>query len=694
MKNSFSILKSSGSAISILLMVCAGLFCSCQSDDITSSKQQGYLVINVASNSEKSTFAAVEDDYSIVITDTKGKVVASYPKLSDVPQKITLSAGTYTVSAYSGEDVVAAFNQPYYAGHQSVKINFQETSTAELICRLANVRVTVDFSDNIRKNFTSYTATVTNGLENGTLVFKDGDINNGYFRANGYITWKLYLVNNNGTPFEFVKTIKGVEPRDYYKLTFDISDSAGGLDDGGIGLDVSVDPSTEDISHNINVILNPKPKPVFNSIGFAIGQQYMHTLGSKSEVSLNIDAQATLNFVRLSHSSSELAVIGLPFEVNLAAISEEEAATIKANTGLMWSTPISDAKVATISFDELFAKLPLGEHPIKVEALDAHNQLVKTLIDVIVLPDNEVTTSDAIPWAKIADIKGRWNTLEEPEVLGVEYKVFDATDWSVAPNVNISGKNVSCRIKGLLPETKYVARLYSSRDKANEIEFITGAATKIPNLNLESWSQDGKVWNPWGGDVPQFWDTGNSGVTTVGSSNTVPVDDADAIGGRAVRFESVWVDAFVYKTFAAGNLFTGTFKTNISDPAASVKFGKPYTAKPLQFSFYYKYKGTTINKGGGPHQGEPDQMQVYVSLEDWGGATTRPSNPTVVGYGEYSSATEQSTYKKVVADINYPNPKLTPTHIVFVATSSIYGGDFIGGVGSVLYLDEMDLLFE
>lgn len=34
-------------------------------------------------------------------------------------------------------------------------------------------------------------------------------------------------------------------------------------------------------------------------------------------------------------------------------------------------------------------------------------------------------------------------------------------------------------------------------------------------------------------------------------------------------------------TSAAGNLFIGTYKTNMTNPAASVSFGRPYTGARL-----------------------------------------------------------------------------------------------------------------
>lgn len=53
-------------------------------------------------------------------------------------------------------------------------------------------------------------------------------------------------------------------------------------------------------------------------------------------------------------------------------------------------------------------------------------------------------------------------------------------------------------------------------------------------------------------------------------------------------------------TSAAGNLFIGTYKTNMTNPAASVSFGRPYTgARPVKLSGYYKYEPHETNEGSG-----------------------------------------------------------------------------------------------
>ena len=91
--------------------------------------------------------------------------------------------------------------------------------------------------------------------------------------------------------------------------------------------------------------------------------------------------------------------------------------------------------------------------------------------------------------------------------------------------------------------------------------------------------------------------------------------------------------------------------------------------------------------------GKRDKAHIYVTLEDWGGATERPANVKVIAHGELLSDEDVSTYKEFKFDIKYNDTVNRPTHIVLSATSSYLGADFCGSEGATLYVDEFELLF-
>ena len=73
----------------------------------------------------------------------------------------------------------------------------------------------------------------------------------------------------------------------------------------------------------------------------------------------------------------------------------------------------------------------------------------------------------------------------------------------------------------------------------------------------------------------------------------------------------------------------------------------------------------------------------------------------LIGYGEFVDDKTVNEYTEFSFDIAYSNKKARPAKMTIVATSSRYGGDFSGskvsgsvGVGSELYVDEFELLYE
>ena len=91
---------------------------------------------------------------------------------------------------------------------------------------------------------------------------------------------------------------------------------------------------------------------------------------------------------------------------------------------------------------------------------------------------------------------------------------------------------------------------------------------------------------------------------------------------------------------------------------------------------------------------EARRYRIYIRLENWGGATERPANPTVIAYAALENNQVVADYTQFDLKLEYYDKVTKPTHIVIVASSSRYGEDFCGGPGSVLYVDQFALSFE
>ncbi|MEG0656439.1 MAG: PCMD domain-containing protein, partial [Mucinivorans sp.] len=111
------------------------------------------------------------------------------------------------------------------------------------------------------------------------------------------------------------------------------------------------------------------------------------------------------------------------------------------------------------------------------------------------------------------------------------------------------------------------------------------------------WS--GSYWYPNASGGNSYWATGNDGVVAgpVSMSANNRHEEQDVIKGKAVRLTSVRITFGLSPVkFAGGSIFTGDYKTNMSNPVSSVKFGRAYTGRPLGLKGWYKYKPQIINQ--------------------------------------------------------------------------------------------------
>lgn len=302
-----------------------------------------------------------------------------------------------------------------------------------------------------------------------------------------------------------------------------------------------------------------------------------------------------------------------------------------------------------------------------------------------------------------ADISGNVQSGKTPVI---EIKKNSDNDWTTVSqsDVNVSGTSFSVTVSGLSPDTQYDSKVSVDGNEISSTSFKTAPATPLTNGSLDNWHNVDKLWNPWEEGGQSFWDTGNKGAITISESNSIPTDDTCNGSGKAASLES----KYLVMKFAAGNLFTGSYVKTVGTNGV-LSFGRPFNAFPSKLRLNYKYTSSTIDKIGEDAlqylKGRPDSCYVYVALTDWDEPLeirTRPSerqlfdknDSKIIAYGEFIQGSTTSSYqqKDIILDYRYTNR--TPKYILVVATASKYGDYFTGGVGSKLWLDNLELIYE
>lgn len=305
--------------------------------------------------------------------------------------------------------------------------------------------------------------------------------------------------------------------------------------------------------------------------------------------------------------------------------------------------------------------------------------------------------------ATSATLSGSVQSGKEPVI---EYKKTTDSDWTtqLSSSIEISGTNYTTLLQQLTPGTEYECRVSVDGTIVGSQNFSTAPATPLTDGSFDNWNQDGKLWNPWPTGGTSFWDTGNKGAVTISDSNSIPTDETCNGSGLAASLES----KYLVLKFAAGNIFTGSYVKTVGTNGV-LSFGRPFTSFPSKLRINYKYTSATIDKVGEDAlsylKGRPDSCHIYIALTDWDEPReirTRPSerqlfdktDSKIIAYAELVQGSSTSTYqqKDLVLDYRYTNR--TPKYIVVVATASKYGDYFTGGVGSKLWLDNFELIYE
>lgn len=334
------------------------------------------------------------------------------------------------------------------------------------------------------------------------------------------------------------------------------------------------------------------------------------------------------------------------------------------------------------------------------------------------------SSSEVFAMVTKASLKGNIQSGKTPLI---EYKMQSETTWNTldASSITVSGTSFTASLIGLKANTTYQYRVSIDGTTGEEKSFTTAEAITLTNGSFDNWSSEPRnkwtLWKPWADASTVFWDTGNKGATTMGESNSTPSDETYNNIGKAAVLES----QNKLGIFAAGNIFAGTY-VGTAAPNGVLDFGQPFSSFPTKFRIHYKYTSTPISLIGREHEaklsylkGRPDSCQVYIALTDWDApfrAYTgvksgnvklddgtklyveaqlfNPNDSHVIAYGELTKGESVTSYTQADIVLNYRYTNRTPKYIVIVASSSKYGDYFTGGVGSKLWLDECELIYD
>ena len=248
------------------LLLAATMATGCGDDDIrhqgggdTPSENIGYLSLaglNVSALSDTevitgsgksaSTRADVDtSNFMVDIINSAGEKLHSF-KYADCPtEPIALEVGNYTINVYSDEIPAIAWESPTYSATKEFQIRrLQETALGKIICKLSNIKVTVEYSSDIAEILADDTkVNVALGQNNADFSFNEKRAL--FFKAAGEVnTLDLTITGSFRNPtegqsntFEMTSKINNVKAGQWRKITIIVEHAS----DGNIDVRVEVE---------------------------------------------------------------------------------------------------------------------------------------------------------------------------------------------------------------------------------------------------------------------------------------------------------------------------------------------------------------------------------------------------------------------------------------------------------------------
>lgn len=694
----------------VCALLLTALLGACKEDDMTLGEGSVQLRVSVSDDVTVVSRAVDSGIYATMQTriySSKG-LIRYYDAETPMPPTLNLASGAYHAFVLAGDSVPAAFNTPYYTGSTDFTVRGGETTSASVTCTIANTLATVAFDPSLDKVVSNYKVKIF--TTSGELYFTPATVDSvGYFlfdTRDRSLGWTFEGEKTDGNSYTQSGIVEDVARATKYAFTFNFDPESAAT--GGTFLDVKVNESTVDSTHN--VVITQRPQIVGDKYNLS-DPLYYETNGG-SETSLWINAATELK--RAWISCDKLTALGFPADsVDLLGndrdlIAGFQARGISCQHTYQEEKDLSNAKITLA--DGFVKSLPSDEYTFTIQAVDMSGKDNTATLSIVV-SDAIVVTEEperASIWARRATLRGSLvKATSEP--LSFQYRQTGTDSWTSVP-ATLSGSSLSAEVTGLTPGTTYEYQAVAgAQASVKTATFTTESATALPNSSFENWqtlSSSAMVLYSPGEEM--FWDSGNHGSTTLNKNVTTPDETYKHSGRYSVKMQSQFVGVLGIGKFAAGNLFVGQYlRTDGTDGVLS--FGRPFTSRPTKLKGYIKYNPGTVDYSSTSElaKGATDIGSIYIAIGDWSEPIEirtkdkklfDKNDEKIIAYGEWdlTSATQGADGGLLEFEIplDYRSLDRIPSYLVLVASASKYGDYFTGSSGSTMWIDDLELIYE
>ena len=668
-------------------------------------------------------------EFIVEIFKTDGNVRLYRDTYANTENKaIKLNGGDYRLVASHGDPDGCGFDAPYYMGEEMFTVHAQTHEEVHVTAKLANVKVAVEFGEHLVLDYPEHYAVVRSDKD-CSLEFSAGEERTGYMPA-GNLSLELYAKIDGEWKY-YASEPEEYSPNDFVTFHVDTKEGAGSL-----SLNIKVDDSVELVEKEVEIpqSMLPKeaPKMTFNGFGDSDVIEVVEAGETPESLKIDIVADAGIGHCILHINSEYLARIGVPAEIDLVTVEENVAELLKDN-GFDWRGIMQGQRLAYIDLTGVAEKLASevyddanpfkAEISFEIEDSNGKKSAESQSVTIAALkPEFSFSAVQTDAWARsIRGMEISYANLN-PAVLKLQYKAAADGEWQDAGLSSNSGSVLSFNnISGLTPETEYQLRAIYNGNEAAAVQtsLTTEAAAQVGNSGFEEWQtsefkftydipfiggEHNIDWyHPWSSEETDIWWAVNSRKTMPSSTSivsdnwnwvrfpTVAYTTESCQGSHAAVVYSVnvgdWLtSAALVGDRVAGELFIGT----ADDSGNHSSEGHSFASRPDSLCFMYKYEsngGETFSVHAELYS--EDGTVIATASTDSGSASSswlRFSLPFQYADTARNAAKIYMSFKSTSAS----RPSVTGNKVITIADNAQYTGNF----GSMLYLDDLQLVYE
>lgn len=699
-----------GKVYYIMAVFAAIFFTACQEDDFRGDTQGGIRItlaeevgvdVTTRSTPEELTIP-IEKDFTLKVVDQATNDTIYNGKYTS--EIIPVSAGTYTIIAEYGEDVVLDADKPYYKGiAEDVQVS-NSVIDASISCSVANALVSVILEDETTFKQLYPSAYFKVKIGNTEKNFSDYS-QSAYFKAGSSLSLlTLYKNRTDGDHIDLLAKAKEVlkddfpdpfKAKDHLKITL-------GLENTGSGVSIEVVKAEIDtITISETIPLEWLPKPKVEADGFTNNAlTFVET--ETPNAKLNLDLASALQDMRLKFNFGDAQFSNLNRDTGYLYSNAEDKAIIETTLGIS----VSDDN---INLNNLLAQIQTNAGETTTNTIEVDVKANNRWSSEDEAANRTYTITCNKPVFKVDAYPGNiWtkeftmNALREEQVESGDFsKISQNIKYQYSTDKDKwTDLGDDLRQANLTPGTTYYIRgLYRDAVPGEVAEVMTYPVIALENGGLENASiskgNDNKlatdygalyVWPSWGTLNELTCEYAVGAARSFNSrSGTRPSSDLPETINSG---KSIWISTIgygyggtSYKKVSPGELYLNEDGNN----------GKILESRPTGVSFYYKYA---------PFKNDKSDISIKIFCDE-----------ILLGEGYLQQTETVSSYMLYTLNINYNNGadeiKLHPNRMELVFKSGFNTEVELRGKagiltiyedpayrGSELYIDDVSLVYD